>query len=132
MNKPYNVPPARIPVLTEVIDTGQEDDAATTGPMLDEALAPTDAAIVDTKGAYRHASIDEEALVKRVLEGLHRQIDATIERRVQAALEPIWRRLTEDLSDEVSTALAMALNETLRDAVRDELHQGAGPSAPPA
>ncbi len=130
MNKPYNLPTARIPVLTEVIETSREDDGATTRPMLDEALAPTDAEFVDSIGAHHSESMDEEALVSRVLEGLHLQVDAIVEQRVQAALEPIWRRLTEDVADEVRTALALALKETLREAVRDELQQQrAGSSA---
>ena len=39
MSQPRNVPPARIPVLTEVIDAGPDDDEPTQ-PMLDAALAP--------------------------------------------------------------------------------------------
>lgn len=126
MSQPRNVPPARIPVLTEVLadalDAGQDDDEPTR-PMLDAALAPPVQAPAPSEAQHPPAkpAFDDEALVARVLEGLHRQIDAVIERRVQAALEPIWRRLTEDLADEVRLALALSLKETLREAVRDEL-----------
>lgn len=128
MNQPRNVPPARIPVLTEVIDADQDDDEPTR-PMLDAALAPPLEASA-TAGARPSAqpAFDDEALVARVLEGLHRQIDTIIDRRVQAALEPIWRRLTEDLADEARLALALALKETLREAVRDEVRRAAAES----
>lgn len=131
MSQPRNVPPARIPVLTEVLtdtlEAGQDDDEPTR-PMLDAALAPPVEAPADERPVARLA-FDDEALVARVLEGLHRQIDTLIDRRVQAALEPIWRRLTEDLADEARLALALSLKETLREAVRDEVRRVAPPSA---
>lgn len=135
MTQPPRVPPARIPVLTEVLDDGRVDDE-TSRPMLDAALAPieeapaAEAATDEARAAASDKSkgspaLDDEALVARVLEGLHRQIDTMIDRRVQAALEPIWRRLTEDLADEARLALALSLKETLREAVRDEVRRAA-------
>lgn len=128
MSQPRNVPPARIPVLTEVIDAGRDDDEPTQ-PMLDAALAPPalPRAADDAPAPVHSASDHDEALIARVLEGLHRQIDAIIDRRVQAALEPIWRRLTEDLADEARMALALSLKETLREAVRDEIRRTTRP-----
>ncbi len=113
-------PPARIPVLTQVIEFAETEEASTR-PMLDEALAP----IAEQAPLPWHTVPvpQEDAVVARVMEGLHRHIDTIIERRVQAALEPIWRRLTEDLSAEVRTALALSLKETLRQAVGDEMQQ---------
>jgi hypothetical protein len=134
MSQPRNVPPARIPVLTEVLtdalDAGPDDEEPTR-PMLDAALAPPVEAPprADDHPPARPTS-DDEAIAMRVLEALHRQIDAIVDRRVQAALEPIWRRLTEDLADEARMALALALKETLREAVREEIRRPA--SASPA
>jgi hypothetical protein len=124
MNQPRHVPPAGIPVLTDVLDAGQ-DDVEATRPMLDAALAPTveAPAASDAQAPPARPMFDDEALVARVLERLHRQIDTIIDRRVQAALEPIWRRLTEDLADEARLALALSLKETLREAVRDEIRR---------
>jgi hypothetical protein len=112
--------PARVPVLTQVIDLDEVDEGAAR-PMPGEALAP----MVEQAPLPWHATpvARDEAVVARVMEDLHRHIDAIIERRVQAALEPIWRRLTEDLSAEVRTALALSLKETLRQAVGDEMQR---------
>ena len=129
MNQPRNVPPARIPVLTEVLEASRDDDEQTQ-PMLDAELAPTIDTDASVAADLRAPTHDEEALVARVLEALHGRVDAIIERRVQAALEPIWRRLTEDLADEARLALALSLKETLRETVRDEIRRTAGASPP--
>ena len=128
MNSPRKPTVGRVPVLTQVLEI-DEADMEPSRPMLEEALAP----VVDTTGPGALAVApghEQDAVVARVMESLHERIDAIVERRVQAALEPIWRRLTEDLSAEVRTALALSLKETLRQAVEDELRSsGKGDAA---
>lgn len=120
MSKRGAKPHTKIPVLNDVIEL-TDGAYLPTAPMLDEAMAPHAEEDAHTIPVPAPTGIDESAIVSRVLENLHHHIDAMIERRVQAALEPIWRRLTEDIAVEVTTALTLTLSETLRDAVKAQI-----------
>jgi hypothetical protein len=112
--------PTVVPVLTEVIDLDAIEEPVPNAPMLDAALAPTEPG-KERQHPLPAREFDDEAIARGVMEDLQRQIDLMIEHRVGAALEPILRRLTENVAAEARTALALSLKDTLRLAVKQEL-----------
>ena len=102
--------PPRVPTLTEVIEVGVDSMLPADTVLPEGAEAPTAA-----------ASIDEAALVQRVLADVQRQIDLMLEYRLREALAPALARLSEALVHEVRDELASTLRDVVVKAVTQEL-----------
>lgn len=122
MKRRSQAAPTVVPVLTEIIELGDMEEPVPNPPMLDAALAPTEPG-QERQHPLPVREFDDEAIARGVMEDLQRQIDLMIEHRVGAALEPILRRLTENVAAEARTALALSLKDTLRMAVKQELER---------
>lgn len=117
------VPPGRVPTLTEVVRIPEPSPVASTVPSPPEpAFARTEPAplqpVVSSPSA---ASVDEDAVVQRVLADLQRQIDLMLEVKLREVLTPALTRATDALMREARTELASTLRDVVSRAVAQEL-----------
>jgi hypothetical protein len=129
-------PPQSVPTLTEVISW---PDAAR--PPLDDAHASADGrARADTdprdpearghpmeqharEPGSTSASLDEDALARRVLDDLQRQLDGVLEYRVREVLTPILERAADALVRDARRELSRSLAELVDRAVAEQLRR---------
>ncbi|WP_140636344.1 hypothetical protein [Methylibium rhizosphaerae] len=122
-------PPRQVPTLTEVVDVGKSKPAA--GAVAPAAaatppppVAPTPAVPappVLSPAGVTSSSLNEAALVQRVLFDVQRQVDLMLEHRLRETLEPALARLTESLVREVHNDLASTLRDVVAKAVAQEI-----------
>ncbi len=74
--------------------------------------------------------IDEAALTDRIVADLQRQIDLSLEHRLQAAVAPLLERLVQTCVSESCDELALTLRDVVAKAVSQEIAQQRSPSDP--
>lgn len=122
------VPPGRVPTLTEVVRIPEPAPAATAVPSPPEpAFARTEPAPLQPVASPQPAaSLDEDAVVQRVLADLQRQIDLMLEVKLREVLTPALTRATDALMREARTELASTLRDVVSRAVAQELSRHRG------
>ena len=95
-----NVPPSRVPTLTEVVEVSSGKD---------RSPAPL------TLGA--------DVITQRVMADVQRQIDAMLEVRLKEALVPVVARLTDALARDARAELTKVMKDVVSRAVAKELHR---------
>lgn len=112
-------PPRQVPTLTEVVDVAKSKPAAgTVVPAAPTPAVPPPAAL---SPAGVKSSLNEDALVQRVLFDVQRQVDLMLEHRLRETLSPALARLTESLVREVQNDLASTLRDVVAKAVAQEI-----------
>lgn len=105
----------RLPLLTEEIGASPVPGGPFFQPELPVAASPREGT-----GVAEPAVAGDAALAERVLRDVQRQLDALVEQRVRAALEPMLERLASQLVHEAQHELASLLRELVEQAVADE------------
>jgi hypothetical protein len=121
-----NVPPSRVPTLTEVVEVhGAVTDGATPAAASTPGVAGT--ASVLPVPAYGTASttpaVDTELLTQQVMADIQRQIDAMLEVRLKEVLAPIVTRLTDALARDARAELTKVMKEVVSRCVADEVRR---------
>jgi len=106
-------PPQSVPILTEVIEWPVAQPAS-------QAAAPEAA---PPKGVPGGEGIDEDELVRRILHGLHEQLDGVLEYRIREALTPILSRAADALVRDARHELSRSLGDLVTRAVVEELRR---------
>jgi hypothetical protein len=121
-----NVPPSRVPTLTEVVEV-TDDHAGTTPPdsvVAVDAVVPTPAdPTTRAVQASAPAPLDAELLSQQVLSDVQRQIDAMLEVRLKEALAPVVARLTDTLARDARSELTKVMKDVVSRAVANELRR---------
>jgi hypothetical protein len=128
-----NVPPSRVPTLTEVVDFGSATEPAgeaaaadflsaepTRTDVFDGAAVPVAAAPLPTVLTAIDAPNQEE-LTRQVLTDVQRQVDALLEYRMKEVLAPVITRLTDALARDTRAELAAVLKDVVTRAVAQEI-----------
>lgn len=121
------VPPTRVPTLTEVVRLREGEAAAAPEPVPDPpaiARPPAGAPFVERRAGW--PKIDEDELVQRVLVDLQRQIDLMLEVKLREVLTPALTRATDALLREARAELASTLRDVVARAVAQELSRHRG------
>ena len=106
-------PPQSVPTLTEVIEwpvAPSSSQVATPEPAPPKLAHPTE-------------NIDEEQLVRRILQSLHQQLDGVLEYRIREALTPILSRAADALVRDARHELSRSLGDLVTRAVAEELRR---------
>lgn len=108
MKSGSRIPPRHVPTLTEVVT--QQPDEAISSQAADLPVPATEP-----------VTTQQAELIRRVLVGLHRRLDAELEPRLRAALEPVIAEVAAALLRETRTQVAETLRELVTQAVAQEL-----------
>ena len=128
------VPPTRVPTLTEVVRLPEAEAPAGVVEPAPEEPAPVPArvpaAAAAPAGPERRAAaapaIDGGELVERVFAHLQRQIDLMLEVMLREVLTPALTRATDALMRESRAELASTLRDMVARAVAQELSRHRG------
>lgn len=105
-----NVPPSRVPTLTEVVEVvGDSVQAAV--PVQPDATA----------AVLGPAPVDSDLLTQRVMADMQRQIDAILEVRLKETLAPVVARLTDALARDARAELTKVMKDVVSRAVANEM-----------
>lgn len=123
------VPPTRVPTLTEVVRLREAEAAAAAAPEPPPdppaiARPPASPPFVERRAGWPR--IDEDALVEKVLVDLQRQIDLMLEVKLREVLTPALTRATDALLREARAELASTLRDVVARAVAQELSRHRG------
>ena len=122
------VPPTRVPTLTEVVRLPEGESAPATETGVPEPpAAPRPAAapsFVERRAGW--PKLDQDELVQRVLVDLQRQIDLMLEVKLREVLTPALTRATDALLREARAELASTLRDVVSRAVEQELSRHRG------
>lgn len=119
------LPPTRVPTLTEVVKLPEAAPPAAELP----AAAPVPEPPPVPPFLERRANwppIQEEQIVQRVFSDLQRQVDLMLETRMRETLTPALTRATDALVRDLRNELASTLRDVVAQAVAQELarHRG--------
>lgn len=123
------VPPTRVPTLTEVVRLPEAEAPAGVVEPAPEEPAPVPARAAAAAAPERRAAapaIDEGELVDRVFADLQRQIDLMLEVKLREVLTPALTRATDALMRESRAELASTLRDMVARAVAQELSRHRG------
>ena len=114
------MPPARVPVLTEVVELPLRETAPS--PLFDAAREASSSMPAAVPAApARIADIDEAQLAQRILADVQRQVDLMLEYRLREALLPALARATDALVKDARHELASTLKDVVQRAVSLEM-----------
>lgn len=100
-----NVPPSRVPTLTEVVEVVQVPEGLSV-----PATAPP-------------AAIGADQLTQQVLNDIQRQMDVMLEVRLKETLAPVVARLTDALARDARAELTKVMKDVVSRAVANELRR---------
>ena len=125
-----NVPPRRVPTLTEVVEVHRgstEEVMPAESPADADANAGAGAAAALTAPPPSTASppqpVNADLLTQQVMSDIQRQIDAMLEVRLKEALVPIVTRLTDALARDARSELAKVMKEVVSRCVTEEVRR---------
>lgn len=121
-----NVPPSRVPTLTEVVEvrglvTAEAVAAASPTPEgvgRGSVLAPAPALTVSVR-----QPVDADLIAQQVMADIQRQVDAVLEVRLKEALAPIVTRLTDALARDARSELAKVMKEVVLRCLAEEVRR---------
>jgi hypothetical protein len=121
-----NVPPSRVPTLTEVVEvhgvlTEEVMPAASPAGAVASAVAAQTAPPPTTASSSQPVNAD--LLTQQVMSDIQRQIDAMLEVRLKEALAPIVTRLTDALARDARSELAKVMKEVVSRCVAEEVRR---------
>ncbi|MBX3607499.1 MAG: hypothetical protein KF788_19620 [Piscinibacter sp.] len=123
------VPPTRVPTLTEVVRLPEGGEVAVPtppppppDPMI--ARPPAAAPFVERRAGWPQLS--EDQIVQRVLSDLQRQIDLMLEVKLREVLAPVLTRATDTMLRDARAELASTLRDVVARAVEQELSRHRG------
>jgi hypothetical protein len=121
-----DVPPSRVPTLTEVVEiggdflgTGHAGQSFTDSPANQLASDSTPS----VEQALAASLPDADLLTQQVMRDVQRQIDAMLEVRLKEALAPVIARLTDSLARDTRHELTQVMKEVVSRAVANELRR---------
>lgn len=127
MSSRHQVPPTRVPTLTEVVRLREGEAPAAPEPAPEPpAVARPPAAPTFVERRANWPKLDEDELVQRVLSDLQRQIDLMLEVKLREVLTPALTRATDALLREARAELASTLRDVVARAVAQELSRHRG------
>lgn len=123
------VPPTRVPTLTEVVrlPEGGEAPAAPPPAAPDPLIArppPPAASFVERRANW--PQLNEDQIVQRVLGDVQRQIDLMLEVKLREVLAPVLTRATDAIQRDARAELASTLRDVVARAVAQELSRHRG------
>lgn len=123
------VPPTRVPTLTEVVrlPEGGEAPAAPPPPVAPDpviARPPAAAPFVERRAGW--PQLNEDQIVQRVLGDVQRQIDLMLEVKLREVLAPVLTRATDAIQRDARAELASTLRDVVARAVAQELSRHRG------
>ncbi len=118
-------PPARVPTLTEVVSL-PEAPAAVAPTASSAAFGRTEPPPLPAVEPATPRSLDEDAIVQRVLADLQRQVELMLEVKLREALAPALTRATDALMREARNELASTLRDVVARAVSQEISRHRG------
>ena len=121
-----NVPPSRVPTLTEVVEvrvalTDEVTPAANPNDGVTGAVAALTTAVPTTVSSPQPVNAD--LLTQQVMAELQRQIDAMLEVRLKETLAPIVTRLTDALARDARSELAKVMKDVVSRCVAEEIRR---------
>jgi hypothetical protein len=120
MSTGRNLPPARVPTLTEVVKLPEAAPAAPVEPVPPPLPEPPPVPPFLERRA-NWPPIQEDQIVQRVLADLQRQIDLMLETRMRETLTPALNRAGDALVRDLRHELASTLRDVIAQAVAQEL-----------
>ena len=123
-------PPGTIPTLTEVVSwpatasvkaPAEPESTPELQPAAEQASAPVADPQPTTTATAPAADIDEDALTRRILADVERQVDLMLEVRLREALAPVLTRATDTLVRDARKELTTAMRDVVARAVAREL-----------
>lgn len=121
-----NVPPSRVPTLTEVVEVHgvlTEEVMPAASPADAVASAVTALAAPPPTTASSSQPVNADLLTQQVMSDIQRQIDAMLEVRLKEALVPIVTRLTDALARDARSELAKVMKEVVSRCVAEEVRR---------
>jgi hypothetical protein len=121
-----NVPPSRVPTLTEVVEvrvalTDEVTPAANPNDGVTGAVTALTTAAATTVSSPQLVNAD--LLTQQVMAELQRQIDAMLEVRLKETLAPIVTRLTDALARDARSELAKVMKDVVSRCVAEEIRR---------
>jgi hypothetical protein len=121
-----NLPPSRVPTLTEVVEVQ--------GALPDEVVPATlpTSGITSTTSALPAAApvpvaalqpVNSELLTQQLMADIQKQVDAMLEVRLKEALAPIVTRLTDALARDARAELTKVMKDVVSRCVADEVRR---------
>ena len=131
MTTSRQVPPTRVPTLTEVVRLPEvaPPEPAQAAPEPPPPVTRPTAVVTTGPFVERRANwpkLDEEQIVQSVLADLQRQIDLMLEVRLREVLAPVLTRATDSLMRDARAELASTLRDVVARAVAQELSRHRG------
>ncbi|MFM2448174.1 MAG: hypothetical protein RIS44_624 [Pseudomonadota bacterium] len=120
-----NVPPSRVPTLTEVVEVHgalTEEVMPAESPAGVGALAALTATPTTTASSPPQ-SVNPDLLTQQVMTDIQRQIDAMLEVRLKEALAPIVTRLTDALARDARSELTKVMKDVVSRCVAEEVRR---------
>jgi hypothetical protein len=121
-----NVPPSRVPTLTEVVEV---HGAVTEQTIAAASSTPGRASVVSAPAAPASLTVSAQQPVnadlftQQVMADIQRQIDAMLEVRLKEALAPIVTRLTDALARDARSELTKVMKEVVSRCVAEEIRR---------